>query len=108
MGALPHAYFITRLQELAVVAENARFVLCHNGGFMHLAAAVGAPVIALFGPVSPRVWKPQGERQAILYTGLECSPCTGATRKPECYQGDAECKRRITVADVVREAERFL
>jgi lipopolysaccharide heptosyltransferase II len=98
-GSQP-AYIQTGLQELSAVTYGAKFVLCHNGGYMHLASALGTPVIALFGVVSPNIWKPLGERDQVIYKNIECSPCYKHTRKQECYKGDAECKRVIEVEDV--------
>ncbi len=103
-----YVYFQTSLKILAALSRQARFAVCHNGGFMHLVAAMGTPVVAFFGPVSPNVWKPQGSGHAIMYSGLECSPCNKQTRKPECYQGDAECKRLITVEEVLEKVEAIL
>lgn len=104
----PFVFLTTGLQELGVITRRARFALCHNGGYMHLASAMGTPVIALFGVVHPRVWRPLGDRHVILYKNIECSPCNSRTRKKECYQGDAECKRQITVEDVLEGADRIL
>ena len=94
------AYIQTGLQELGSVTQGARFVICHNGGYMHLASALGTPVIALFGVVHPEVWKPLGKHDQVIYKNIECSPCYKHTRKPECYEGDAECKRVIEVEDL--------
>lgn len=102
------AYVQTRLQELSAITQGARFALCHNGGYMHVASALGTPVIALFGVVHPRVWKPLGLKDEVIYKKIECSPCNERTRKPECYEGDAECKRVIEVVDVLEAIERIL
>jgi len=75
---------------------------------MHIASALGAPVVALFGVVNPWIWKPLGQRDIIIYKHLECSPCNHNTRKKECYEGDAECKRLIEVEDVLAGVERIL
>lgn len=104
----PVAFIQTGLQELGAITRRARFALCHNGGYMHMASALGTPVIALFGVVHPRVWKPQGDRDVILYKNAECSPCNHKTRKKECYDGDAECKRLISVEDVIEGVNRIL
>ena len=101
-------YLQTGLQELGAITQGARFALCHNGGYMHMASALGTPVIALFGVVNPRVWKPLGLRDVVIYKNIECSPCNKQTRKPECYEGDAECKRVITEEDVLEAVERVL
>jgi len=65
-------------------------------------------VIALFGVVHPGVWKPLGKHDQVIYKNIECSPCYKHTRKPECYEGDAECKRVIEVEDVLSAIERIL
>ena len=102
------AYIQTGLQELGAVTKRARFALCHNGGYMHMASVLGTPVVALFGVVHPRVWKPLGQRDVVIYKNIECSPCNEHTRKPECYDGDAECKRVIEVGDVLKAVEQIL
>ncbi|QPJ65195.1 MAG: glycosyltransferase family 9 protein [Candidatus Nitrohelix vancouverensis] len=101
-------FFVAGLQELGWISRRARFAVCHNGGYMHFASALGTPVIALFGVVNPRIWKPLGERDIVLYKEIECSPCNSKTRKPECYDGDAECKRNIETEDVLNAARRIL
>lgn len=102
------AFFTAPLQELGRITRSARFAVCHNGGYMHLASALKTPVVALFGVVNPRVWKPLGDRDIVLYKELECSPCNSKTRKAECFDGDAECKRRIEVDDVLSAVESLL
>lgn len=74
---------------------------------MHLASAMGAPVIALFGVVHPDECKPLGQRDQVVYKNIKCSPCYDHTRKPECYKGDAECKRVIEVDDILEAVERL-
>ena len=101
-------YVQTGLQELGAITQGARFALCHNGGYMHVASVLGTPVVALFGVVHPRVWKPLGHQDQVIYKNIECSPCNDRTRKPECYAGDAECKRVIEVEDILEAVERIL
>jgi len=104
----PYAFITGELQELAAMTEGAEFAVCHNGGFMHLSSVLGTPVISLFGSVHPRVWKPLGERDVILYKQMECSPCNHKTRKKECYKGNVECLQRITVEDALQGVDRIL
>lgn len=96
------------LEEMAAIAEQARFVVCHNGGFMHLSAAVGTPTISLFGLSNPNIWKPQGERHAVVSKPIDCWPCNRTTIKTVCLEGAPECKQLIMVEDVVREIENIL
>ena len=102
------AYLQTGLQELSAITKGASFAVCHNGGYMHISSVLGTPVVALFGVVHPRVWKPLGDRDEVIYKNIECSPCNKQTRKPECYGGDAECKRLIEVEDILEAIKRIL
>jgi len=65
----------TSLSELAYLYKKARFVITTDSGPMHLAAAVGTPVIALFGPTDPARTGPYGEGHTIVREELPCSPC---------------------------------
>ncbi len=93
---------------MGAITQGAKFALCHNGGYMHLASVLRTPVVALFGVVNPRVWKPLGERDIVIYKNIECSPCNQQTPKKECFSGDAECKRVISVEDVLESVDKIL
>ena len=72
-------------------------------GITHLAAAVGAPVVALFGPGDPRRFGGSGERDIIVYHRQDCSPC------PQTVCGrDSACMRAITVDEVESAVRRAL
>jgi len=105
---VPATFIMAELMDLAVITEGAEFVVCHNGGYMHLSSVLGTPVIALYGSVHPRVWRPLGERDVVVYKQLECSPCNHATRKKECYRGDAECMQIIAVEDVLAGVDKII
>jgi len=63
------------IAELAALAECCHFVVANDTSVMHLAALVGTPVVALFGPTAPLHYGPRGERHLVLYRDLYCSPC---------------------------------
>jgi 3-deoxy-D-manno-octulosonic-acid transferase/heptosyltransferase-1 len=65
----------TLIPELACLYKKARIVISTDSGPMHLAAAVGTPVIALFGPTDPARTGPYGSGHVIIKTDLACSPC---------------------------------
>jgi heptosyltransferase-1 len=65
----------TTLLELAYLYKKALMVITTDSGPMHLAAAVGTPIIALFGPTDPQRTGPYGEGHTIIRTDLPCSPC---------------------------------
>ena len=49
----------------------------------------------------PCDWKSQSDKSEVIYKNLECSPCGSKTIKSECLAGDPECKRLITVDDIM-------
>ena len=65
----------TSLPELAHLYKNALMLITTDSGPMHLAAAVGTPVIALFGPTDPQRTGPYGDGHVIIRIDLPCSPC---------------------------------
>ena len=67
---LPGAVRIDDLYELACWLANARLYIGNDSGITHLAAAVGTPVLALFGPTSPEIWAPRGPHVRVARWGL--------------------------------------
>jgi heptosyltransferase I len=65
----------TTLAELAAVLKTARVAVTADTGPMHLAAALGAPVAALFGPTAPWRTGPFGDGHQVVRLALPCSPC---------------------------------
>lgn len=62
----------------AAVLRKARLLVANDGGLVHVAAALGTPTVALFGPVDPKVYGPyplHPARVAITNDGPECRPC---------------------------------
>ncbi|MCX5913550.1 MAG: lipopolysaccharide heptosyltransferase II [Deltaproteobacteria bacterium] len=92
----------TNLGELAALFSLADVVITPDTGPMHLAAAVKAPLIALFGPTAPWRTGPYGNGHVILRKELTCSPCF----RKKCPTG--ECLDQITVEEVLKAAEEKL
>jgi heptosyltransferase-1 len=65
----------TTLAQLARLFRQATLAVTTDTGPMHLAAALGTPVAALFGPTAPWRTGPFGEGHQVVRLGLECSPC---------------------------------
>jgi lipopolysaccharide heptosyltransferase I len=86
----------TGLRELAYLYKRSSLVVSTDSGPMHLAAAMGTPVVALFGPTAPWRTGPYGKNHRIMRTDIDCSPCFQRT----CDRMD--CMSGIEVDDVFR------
>jgi len=87
----------TTLKELAALYERSTLLITTDTGPMHLAAAAGTPVVALFGPTAPWRTGPFGTNHKILRAEIACSPCL----KKQCSQKH-ECMEQITVEQVIQ------
>lgn len=91
----------TRLTTLAALYRRAQVVVTTDSGPMHLAAAVGTPVVALFGPTAPWRTGPYGPNHVIIRADLTCSPCFKKQCLTTAYEERA-CMKRLTVDDVAQ------
>lgn len=89
---------------LAALAAQFDVFLCHDSGPMHVAAAVGTPVVALLGSQNATVWGPLGEGHAVLQTPLPCR-CIGDAAPTPCDHTNSYrsyCVRMLSVEEVYR------
>ncbi len=86
------------LNELAAILKKCDVYVGNDSGITHVAAAVGIPVVALFGPTDPLVWGMRGDNVSVMYKGgLECSPCSREEMK-RCV--NRRCLEKISVEEV--------
>jgi heptosyltransferase-3 len=69
LDLLNDAVRFENLYELGCWMASARIYIGNDSGITHLAAAVGTPVVAIFGPTDPAVWGPRGERVSLVSGG---------------------------------------
>lgn len=98
----------TSLPELAAVAARAAVFVSGDSGPMHIAAAVGTPVVAIFGPTTPELgFAPRTKAAEIVQRSLECRPCH--RHGPQvCPLGHFKCMRDIPASDVMSAVGRLL
>jgi heptosyltransferase-2 len=86
----------TQLEDAIDLIAQAKVAVSNDSGLMHVAAAVGVPVVALFGASTPAYTPPLSDQAEVVYLGIECSPCFDRT----CRYGHYRCLRDIPVAMV--------
>ena len=94
------------LRETIALLKRSVLFVGNDSGIMHLAAAAGIPLVALFGPQSPVKFGPWSSRAKVMYKALQCSPCRqkfftecspSAHMRPECVES-------LSVDEVFRES----
>jgi len=96
----------TSISQLSALAARCRVFVTNDTGTMHVAVAMGVPVVAIFGGrYYPYVWHPYGDAHVILRAPIECSPC----KAEACPLYEVpECLNRISPETVIAAAESFL
>jgi heptosyltransferase-1 len=96
----------TTLPELTALIERSTICLTNDSGPMHLAVALGRPVVSIFGPTDPIWIGPYGRPHAVLQAQLACSPCYLRVLS-RCQHGHA-CMEQVSAAAVIDRMEREL
>jgi heptosyltransferase III len=93
---------LINIRTLAAVIKRSALFIGNDSGVMHIATAVGTPIVALFGPSNPTEWGPRGGPAEVIYKGLDCRVCF----HPTCQRGEQNCMKLITVDEVMSAAAR--
>jgi heptosyltransferase-1 len=97
LGPEPHG-----LRELAYLLGRSTMFVGGDTGPLHIAAAAGTPVVAIFGPKDPDMYGPAGNGHQVVRKEIECSPCVLRTCP------DPRCMKLITVDEVYDACMRIL
>jgi len=95
---------------LAALLARADAFVTNDSGPMHLGAALGTPTVGLFGPETPRMYRPLGRVASALYSPPPCSPCINVhdAKLMSCHLGEPECLMRLSVEEVAEEVRLLL
>ncbi|HNV02462.1 MAG TPA: glycosyltransferase family 9 protein [Vicinamibacterales bacterium] len=97
------------LLSLAAVLSRLALFVTPDTGPMHLAAVMGTPLVAVFGPSSPERWGPLAAACRIVRIDLPCSPCNRIRNPPARCQGHTpDCLEGIAADQVIAAARDLL
>lgn len=94
----------TSIPQLAALIQRCSLFITNDTGPMHLADALGIPIVAIFGSTDPVTTAPFRRRHSVVRHLLDCMPC----QKRRCPLGHHHCMKWVRVEDVIREAIRWL
>ncbi|MDD5173847.1 MAG: glycosyltransferase family 9 protein [Candidatus Omnitrophica bacterium] len=93
----------TNIRQLASLLKRSKLLITGDSAPMHLGCAVGAKVLAIFGPTDPKKYGPTGEFDAVINKRLFCSPCEVAA----CKYGH-ECMKLVSADEVLDQAKMMI
>ena len=96
----------TTLTELAALVRRSAISVTNDSGPMHLAVALGRPVVSVFGPTDPIWIGPYGRADAVLRAGVPCSPCL--LRQLSRCRHDHVCMENVSARAVIERMEHVL
>ncbi len=97
----------TTFDQLLALLQRADLLISGDSGPLHLGAALGVPVIGVYGPTDPLVNGPKawrGQPVEVLRRDIACSPCYSVRVRAECPLGDPICMRLVGPAEVFERA----
>jgi heptosyltransferase-2 len=94
----------TSLADVVDLLAAADVAISNDSGLLHVAAAAGAPVVAIYGSSSPKCTPPLTDAAEIVSLAIECSPCFAR----ECPLEHMRCLNDLTPATVLRAVETLL
>jgi len=100
----------TTLAQLVALLGRADLFIGGDSGVSHLAAASGAPMVAIFGPTNAAAWGPRGSRRSILQAAVPCGPCAYVGHEVGLRTGcpPRTCLKLIAPAQVLTVARQLL
>jgi len=98
----------TTVFQLAQILKTAEILFCNDSGTMHVASAVGTPLVSIFGPTVPaQGYSPWNKKSRIVEVKLDCRPC-GAHGHSICPIGTHDCMKKISPEMVWTKAKELL
>ena len=98
----------TTFKELITLYSISDLLITNDSGPVHFASTTNIPMIALFGPETPKIFGPMSPNAKVISLGLACSPCISVFNQKKSTCTDNQCMKQITVQMVIQETQKIL
>ena len=98
----------TSFKELITLYSISDLLITNDSGPVHFASTTEIPILALFGPETPKIFGPMSPNAKVISLELACSPCVSVFNQKKSSCDDNQCMKQISVQMVVKETQNIL
>ena len=98
----------TTFKELITLYSISDLLITNDSGPVHFASTTEIPIVALFGPETPKIFGPMSPKAKVISLELACSPCISVFNQKKSSCSDNQCMKQISVQMVVKETQKIL
>ena len=98
------------ISQLIIILKNSKMLISNDSGPLHLGVALKTPTVSFFGPETPVLYAPSGEKNIVFFKNLDCSPCINVHEDKtfHCEKKIPACLEDITVEEVWKKMEQLI
>jgi len=98
----------TTFKQLITLYSISDLLITNDSGPVHFASTTDIPILALFGPETPKIFGPMSPKAKVISIELACSPCISVFNQKKSSCNDNQCMKQISVQMVLSEAQKIL
>ena len=98
----------TSFKELISLYSISDLLITNDSGPVHFASTTDIPILALYGPETPKIFGPMSPKAKVISMGLACSPCISVFNQKKSSCSDNQCMKQISVQMVLSEAHKII
>jgi len=98
----------TSFKELITLYSISDLLITNDSGPVHFASTTEIPILALFGPETPKLFGPMSPNAKVISLELACSPCVSVFNQKKSSCNDNQCMKQISVQMVIKETKKIL
>ena len=98
----------TSFKELISLYSISDLLITNDSGPVHFASTTDIPILALYGPETPKIFGPMSPKAKVISMELACSPCISVFNQKKSSCSDNQCMKQISVQMVLNEAQKII